>query len=130
MAVIVLDASAVIAFRDPADSLHARAVTAFRVHISDELVLPASVYAEVLVGPFRHSPAAVASLEQLIADFAMQIAPLTKEIARHAASLRARTTSLRLADALVLATGDVLGAASVLTADRAWLTLSPRAKLI
>lgn len=52
MALAVLDASVVIAFRDPADALHARAVAAFRSHRSDELVLPASVYAQVLVGVY------------------------------------------------------------------------------
>ena len=97
---------------------------------ADAFVLPASVYAEVLIGPMRHGPQEVASLEQFIADFAMQIIPLTPDIARHAASLRARTPSLRLPDAFVLATGDSLGVGSVLTGDAAWLKFSPRAVLI
>jgi len=130
VALVVLDASVIIAFRDPADALHARAVTAFRAHVSDAFVLPASVYAEVLIGPMRHGPQEVASLEQFIGDFAMQIMPLTPDIARHAASLRARTPSLRLPDAFVLATGDSLGVGSVLTGDAAWLKFSPRAVLI
>jgi len=130
VAVTVLDASAVIAFRDPADALHARAVAAFRAHVSDDLVLPASVYAEVLVGPMRHGAPALASLEQFVRDFAMQIAPLSPDIARHAASLRAQTPSLRLPDAFVLATGDLLEANSVLTGDRGWVKLSPRVLLL
>jgi predicted nucleic acid-binding protein len=130
MAVAVLDASLVIAFRDPADALHARAVAAFRTYGTDELVLPASVYAEVLVGPLRHGPPAVVSLQQFISDFGIRIEPLTPAIARLAASLRVATPSLRLPDAFVLATGEALGAAIVLTADAAWPKLSARVRLL
>jgi PIN domain nuclease of toxin-antitoxin system len=94
------------------------------------LLLPASVYAEVLVGPLRVGAPAVASLEQFIGDFGMRIAPLTPEIARLAASLRAATPSLRLPDAFVLATGETLDAPVVLTADSAWPKLSARVRLI
>jgi predicted nucleic acid-binding protein len=130
VALTVLDASVVIAFRDPADSLHRRAVAAFRTHAADHLILPASAYAEVLVGPVRHGPATVASLEAFIRDFAMHIAPLTAEIARQAASLRASYASLRLPDAIVLATGDVVDATVVLTGDATWPRLNARARLI
>jgi predicted nucleic acid-binding protein len=130
VALTILDASVVIAFRDPSDALYARAVASFRAHASDDFVLPASVYAEVLVGPMRHGAPALVSLEQFVLDFAMQIAPLSPEIARQAASIRAQTPSLRLPDAFVLATGDVLEAANVLTGDRSWAKLSPRVQLI
>ena len=93
-------------------------------------MLPASVYAEVLVGPMQHGSPALASFEQFIRDFAMQIAPLSPDIARHAASLRAQTPSLRLPDAFVMATGDILEADNVLTGDRSWTNLSPRVQLI
>ena len=98
MAITVLDASVVIAVRDPADALHARAVAAFRTFNADEFVLPASVYAEVLVGPIRNGPPAVNSLEEFISDFGMQIAPLTADVATRAAVLRATNPSLRLPD--------------------------------
>jgi predicted nucleic acid-binding protein len=130
VALTVLDASVLIAFRDPADALHNRAVAAFRTYGSEELIMPASVYAEVLVGPLRVGPRAVASLEQFIGDFGMRIAPLTPEVARFAASLRAATPSLRLPDAFVLATGEAMNAAIVLTADGAWPKLSARVRLI
>jgi hypothetical protein len=77
-----------------------------------------------------HGARAVASLEQFVSDFAMHIAPLTPDIARHAASLRAQTLSLHLPDAFVLATGDVLGATSVITGDSALANLSPRVQLL
>ena len=130
MALALLDASVIIAFRDPADALHRRAVAAFRTYGSHELVLPASVYAEVLVAPLRHGSAAVASLEAFISDFGMRIVSLTPEIARRAAALRAATPSLRLPAAFVLATGDALEAAVVLTGDEAWPKLSARARLM
>jgi predicted nucleic acid-binding protein len=130
VALAVLDASVLIAFRDPADALHNRAVAAFRTYGSEELILPASVYAEVLVGPVRVGAPAVASLDQFIGDFGMHIAPLTPEVARFAASLRAAIPSLRLPDAFVLATGEALDAAIVLSADGAWPKVSARVRLI
>ncbi len=49
------------------------------------------------------------------------VEPATRDIARVAAALRARHgRSLRLPDALVLATAEVLGADSVLTTDAGW----------
>jgi hypothetical protein len=55
---------------------------------------------------------------------------LTAEIADRAALLRARHASLRLPDALVLATGDALAADAVLTAGSAWPRVSRRARVI
>jgi predicted nucleic acid-binding protein len=130
VALVVLDARVVIAFRDPHDALYARAIAAFRTHRAAEFVLPASVYAEVLVGPLRHGAAVTTSLDTFIHDFGMRIVPLDVEIARGAALLRAQTPALRLPDAFVLATGEVLDADAVLTCDVAWPKLSRRAKLI
>ena len=130
MAIVVLDSSVIIAFRDPADALHSRAVAALKSHASDDLVLPASVYADILVGPLRRDAEAVESLELFIRDFAMQIIALDTSIAREAASMSARTPSLRLPDAFVLATGEALNADAVLTGDSTWPTLTERVKLI
>lgn len=130
MAVVVLDASVVIAFLDPADPHHRRAVAAFAAHLVENFVLPASVYAEVLVGPYRRGPAAVATVEQFIADLAMRIEPVSAPIARRAAQMRSRNPALRLPDAFVLATGDVLSASAVLTADSSWPKLSRRVRLV
>ena len=129
MAIVVLDASVVIGFLDPADAHYSRAVAAFVAHQSDTFVLPASVYAEVLVGAARAGPPALALVEKFVADFAMRIEPVSAEIARNAALLRAHQPALKLPDAFVLATGDVLNAV-VLTADKVWPKLSQRAQLI
>ena len=130
MALVVLDASVVIAFLDSNDAHHAEAVAAVAAARDDEIVLPASAYAEVLVGPYRRGSSAVRRVEEFVADLGMRIEPLTREIASRAAQMRAKAASVRLPDALVLATGDALRAARVLTADRAWLGISKRARVI
>lgn len=130
MARVVLDASVVIGFLDASDAHHSAATTALEARASSELVLPASAYAEVLVGPYRRGSAAVEAVERFVADFAVRIEPIEGVIARQAAALRARHPGLALGDALVLASGERLGATTVLTADRGWLKVSKRAQLI
>lgn len=130
MALVVLDASVVIAFLDSNDPHHAAAVAAVAATRDEEIVLPASVYAEVLVGPYRRGSSAVRRVEEFVTDLGMRIEPLTREIAARAARLRAKASRVGLPDAFVLATGDALGAARVLTADRAWPAISKRARVI
>ena len=130
MAVIVLDASVVIAFLDAADPLHARATSAMADHRGDQLVFPASAYAEALVMPYRRGSVAVERIDQFVRDFAIRIAPAGPEIAHLAARLRARHRTLRLPDALVLATGDSLNADRVLTGESGWTRVSRRARSI
>lgn len=129
-ALVVLDASVVIAFRERADAHHGAAVAAFRSHQADDLVLPASAYSEALVWPSREGAEAVASFEAFVADLAIQVEPLSREIARLAAQLRARHSALHLPDALVLATAHVLDAAVVLTADQAWARVDRRVRVL
>jgi predicted nucleic acid-binding protein len=130
VALVVLDASVIIAFVDQRDAHHSGAVAAFTTHQADDLVVPASAYAEALFGPFRRGKTAVALLEQFIVAFAIRIEPLSVEIARQAADLRSQHLALKLPDALVLATGDALNASIVLTADRSWSKFSSRSRLI
>ena len=130
MAIVILDASVVIAFRNPGDAHHDRAVASLASHAKDTLVLPTSAYAEALVAPYRIGDLEVASLEAFISDLPVRVEPISAEIAHAAARLRARHRSLRLPDALVIATGEVLEAAVVLTADAAWTKISKRARVI
>lgn len=130
MALVVLDASVVIAFLDPDDALHDAAVEALAQHQHDELLIPLSVYAEILVAPYRRGAEAVAEVEAFLADFAVRIATMTLQIARAAAKLRSESRSLRLPDALVLATADDLDADSLLTGDESWVPISGRVTLI
>jgi PIN domain nuclease of toxin-antitoxin system len=129
MAVVVLDASVVIAFLDANDTHHRSAVSALSKAVAGDAVLPASTYAEVLVEPWRRGVDAVAHVRKFVAEFGIRIEPLTGEMAERAARLRARHRSLRLPDALVLATSDVLDA-HVFTCDRTWPRVSRRAQVI
>lgn len=130
MALVVLDASAVIGFLDPGDSLHPACVAGLRSHQHDDLVLPASAYAEILVGPFRAGAEAVAAIDAFLADFSVTVAPLTPLRARTAARLRSGHRSLRLPDALVLATAEELEAEVVLTGDASWRRVTKRATVL
>jgi len=129
VALIVLDASVVIGFLDAADEHHEAAVAALAASASDDLVLPATAYAEILVAPARKGRASVDRVEEALSALTVRLEPVTPAIARSAATLRARHRGLRLPDALVLATADALGAAKVLTADRAWSSVSRTVRL-
>ena len=129
MARLVLDASVVIALLDERDGHHERALVALRATRADEKVLPASAYAEVLVAPMRAGADDLAEFDQTLRDVPVMIEPISPEIARAAAALRARHTGLRLGDALVLGTGQVL-AATILTADRAWARYARNVRVI
>jgi predicted nucleic acid-binding protein len=101
---IALDASVVIAFLDALDAQHERAVDLLRLYLvsANRLLLPASVYAEVLVKPVQQGTASV--VDGFVSDSRMEIVPFDREIALHSAQLRAEHRFLRLPDAMVLAT--------------------------
>lgn len=118
MALIVLDASVVIAHLDPADALHEAATSVLLEYATDDLRLPASAYAESLVDPARKGR--LDDARDAIAALQLQIVPVDRLLAERAASLRARERGLRLPDALVLACGERLTADAIVTADRRW----------
>ena len=130
MALVVLDASVVIAFLDPDDALHHAAVKALTEYQHAELLIPTSAYAEILVAPYRVGGEAVTEVEAFLSDFGVRLQPITAEVARVAARLRSSSRGLRLPDALVLATADELEAATVLTGDESWDRISDRVTLI
>jgi predicted nucleic acid-binding protein len=118
VALIVLDASVVIAHLDPADALHEAATSVLLEYATDDLRLPASAYAESLVDPARKGR--LDDARDAIAALQLQIVPVDRLLAERAASLRARERGLRLPDALVLACGEHLTADAIVTADRRW----------
>ena len=130
MALAILDASVVIAFLDPDDALHAAATEALTAPQHDELTSPSSVYAEILVAPYRAGGEAVGVVDAFLADLAVRIMAVTPAIARTAAKLRSESRSLRLPDALVLATAEELDADTVLIGDESWARISDRVTLI
>jgi predicted nucleic acid-binding protein len=118
VALIVLDASVVIAHLDPDDALHDAATTSLIDYAADDLRLPASAYAESLVDPARKGR--LDEARDALSALELQIVPIDRVLAELAASLRARERGIRLPDALVLACGELLDADAVLTADRHW----------
>jgi predicted nucleic acid-binding protein len=132
MGTVVLDASVVLALFDPNDQHHAAAAETVRgFHRSQALLrIPTSVVSEVLVGAARQGNDAVFHrLAQMQAAFG-EFCTLSVEIAVAAALLRARHGSVRLPDAIVLATGQVIGADVVLTADKRWRSIDPRVQAL
>ena len=123
MALTILDAGIIIAILDSGDAHHAAAREALMRARSrgEELAIPASAYAEVLVGPFRQGVNAVAKVDEFLAALPARVEPATREIAATAARLRAQHgTKLRLPDALIVATAVELGATLLLTTDAGW----------
>lgn len=120
MALTVLDAGVVIALLEQTDAHHGsarRAIDAARKR-GDRLVLPAAAYAEVLVNPSRRGPEAVAIVDAFVDAVPLTIEPVSRAIAAEAALLRARHgRSLRLPDALVVATAEHIGADRLMTTD-------------
>ena len=109
MAAVVLDASAVIAYaegEDPVANLTAQGTTR---------LLPASAYSEILIGPLRAGTTAL--LDGLLAVADVEVVPIDARIARVAAEARAERPSLRLPDALVVATA-LVRECELVTLDR------------
>lgn len=128
MALVVVDASVVIAQLDPADALHARARRALEDDADHELVLPATAYAEALVRPAARGR--IDEARQAITALEFRIEPIGPAIAERAAALRGGFPSLRLPDALVIAAADTLAADRLLTGDARWPAVSARAAVI
>ena len=123
MGVIVLDAGVIIGLLDADDAHHAgaRRALAEARESGDDLVLPATAYAEVMVGALAAGDAAAATVDAFVDALPARIDPVNREIARSAGRLRAEhRTKLRLPDALVIATATVLKADRLLTTDGRW----------
>lgn len=117
-----LDAGVIIAFLDAADSHHDAATSALvsAVDHADRLSIAASALAECLVGPARRSTGAVEVVRSAIGRLPATVVPLDDDIATRAAVLRARHRTLKLPDAIVIATADIAGADRLITTDRKW----------
>ena len=119
-----LDAGVIIAFLDADDSRHdtATSVLADALERADRLSIAASALAECLVGPARRSTKAVELVRTAIGRLPASVVPLDEQIATRAAMLRARHRTLKLPDALVIATAETSGADRLITTDRKWPT--------
>jgi predicted nucleic acid-binding protein len=128
VALIILDASIVIALLDPKDTLHAAALGASIAQAGEDLRVPASALAEILVVPARAGR--MEEVREKIQLLDLGVIPIGEDIAVEAARLRGRHRSLRLPDALIIASGDLLDADSILTGDRKWTAVSHRVQVV
>ena len=126
MARVALDADVVIAFLDPGDDQHANAVAELRPRLAagDELLAAASVYAETIVRPLQEGTDA--TVDEFFDAARISIVPIDRAVARRAAALRAEHESLRLPDAMSLATAITTGSALV-TLDKKLRRIARRA---
>jgi predicted nucleic acid-binding protein len=127
-AVVVLDASIVIGVLEAEDAHHQAATAAVDEHADDDLRLPASAYAEVLVEPAKRG--FLLEAQAKVGLLPLRIDPIERGAGEAAAVLRAQTTALRLPDALVLGHAEAIDADVVLTTDRRWRRVSPRVKVV
>lgn len=124
MGLIHLDAGVVIGLLDATDAHHepATRTLAEAVRSGDRLAMAASAFAECLVGPSRRGQRAVEIVDDLFVRLPIEIVRLDADIARMAAGIRAKHTSVRLPDALVMATAAHAEADRLVTTDRRWPT--------
>lgn len=116
MAAVALDADVLIAFLDAADEQHQAGVDELRLRLAagDELIVGASVYAEIMVRPTQRGSAA--KVDEFLDAIGATVVAVDRAVALRAAQLRARHRTLRLPDALSLATAQSAGA-ELLTLD-------------
>lgn len=119
-----VDAGVLIAFLDGDDVHHdaARSALSNALDNAERLSIAASALAECLVGPARRSTKAVELVRTVIDRLPVSVVHLDEEIAAQAAMLRARHRSLKLPDALIIATAEDSSADHLITTDRKWPT--------
>jgi predicted nucleic acid-binding protein len=114
---VALDADIVIAFLDPGDDQHAAAVAQLRPRLAagDELLIGATVYAETIVRPLQQGTDA--TVDEFLDSAGIAVVSIDRAIARRAAALRGEHPSVRLPDAMSLATAIATGS-TLLTLDK------------
>lgn len=125
MARVALDADVVIAFLDPSDAQHRRAVELLRERLAsgDDILIAATVYAEVIVKPLQDGTHG--TVDQFLTGVGVRVVDVDRTLARRAAQLRGRHGALRLLDAVSLATA-LVSNARLLTLDRALQRIADR----
>lgn len=130
MGLVALDTSVLIAFFEPRDGHHQRALRVAERLNRSTVVVSVLVYAEVMVGALRDGRAATDRAERFFDEAIDVIEPVTRRLAREGAALRAAHRALLLADAMVIATGDAVEADETLTFDARWAGVSPRVRVL
>jgi predicted nucleic acid-binding protein len=119
--VVLLDSAVVAGFLDRDDAFHAAADARMRQLAGrDQIIVSVITYAELLTGAGvgHHAETAVHGFFAKLVD---EIHDVDRAVAERAAQLRIAKASLRMPDALILATADVHEAAVIITAERRWV---------
>lgn len=104
---VVLDSDAVVGFLDRDDALHKAADTAIREFARElRMLVSAVTYAEVQTGA-RLGHHDRQKVEGFFAALISEVVPVDIAVADEAAKLRSRFKSLRMPDALILATAEI-----------------------
>lgn len=122
MGVIHIDTEVFIALLDSDDVHHAVATTFWmssRLH-GNRIAMSATAFSECLIKPFRDNPKTVTAIRDLFRRIPIEIVQLDEVVAEKAAELRATQPSLRLPDAMVIASAIVGNADQLVTTDRKW----------
>jgi predicted nucleic acid-binding protein len=118
---LLIDTSVALAYLTGTESVSPIATQLFDDFLAngrDRGALSMVTVGEILVRPFRASPAAVAVAEGFLRHFAeLELIAVDYAIAREAARIRA-STDLRMPDALILASARALPADLIVTNDR------------
>jgi predicted nucleic acid-binding protein len=132
MGSVVLDASIVLAMLNTRDALHKPAQSAVYGYWAQnrEFTVPVSVLGEALVLASRSGADAVDEVESFVDALASDVPVIDRRIVREAASVRAAKPSLKLPDALVIATGRVVDASIILTGDKKWCDVDMRVEVV
>jgi predicted nucleic acid-binding protein len=132
MGTVILDSSVLLAVLDPRDALHGPASEAVRdeYRAGQSFMIPTTVLAEVLVGASRQGKDVAADVESRVDRLVADVRAIDRPVARRAAELRALNTAIKLPDALVIATGQVADATTILTADKRWQGIDRRVRVV
>jgi predicted nucleic acid-binding protein len=104
---ILLDSTVIVGFLDADDDLHELAVARLKELVA-EAPLAASVvsYVEVMTGvSLGHHPRR--PVDAFFDALVRELLPVTREVAARAATLRGKLASLKMPDALIIATADL-----------------------
>lgn len=129
MGAVVADTSVLIGYFQPGDTHHRNAREALE-EAGDSLCVSVISFSEVMTGVLRAGKQQIEIAERFFNALPGGVEPVSRSIGKRAAELRVATPRLRLPDALVVATGDVLDADLILTADRRWRGVSNRVRII
>ncbi len=119
MAVVLLDSVTIVAYLDATNVFHAAADQAVAAAAAEhQLIASAINYAELLTGAkLGHHDEQI--VRGFFSELVSEVVPVGLEVAERASELRGAMRSLRLPDALVIATAD-LHADLLVGADDQW----------